>query len=115
MFEHHQQPLLSKQAFIKRLSKSTTTAILILAVSWIIGIIGYRLFEDMSWTDSILNSAMILSGMGPVDQLGTKAGKIFASFYALFSGIAFLAVIGILLAPIIHRFMHKFHLQGNPK
>lgn len=84
---------------------------MLIAISWLIGIIGYHTLEGMSWIDSILNSAMILGGMGPVNPLVTDSGKIFASFYALFSGIIFLVAIGILAAPIIHRLFHKFHLQ----
>lgn len=113
MFEHHKQPLISKQAFIKRAGLYALSAFLLVAVSWLIGILGYRLLEGMSWVDSALNAAMILGGMGPVNQLYTNAGKLFASFYALFSGIAFLVSIAVLLAPIIHRLMHKFHLQVN--
>ena len=112
MFEHHKQPLISTREFIKRVGKYTAMALLLVAVSWLIGILGYRLLEGLPWIDATLNAAMILGGMGPVNQLHTEAGKLFASFYALFSGIIFLVSVGILLAPIIHRFMHKFHLQS---
>ena len=87
------------------------SAFLLLAVSWGIGILGYKILEGMSWIDSTLNAAMILGGMGPVNQLTTTAGKLFASFYALFSGVVFLISIGVLLAPVIHRLMHQFHIQ----
>ena len=100
MFEHHKQPLVSTRDFIKRVGKYTALALLLVAVSWLIGILGYRLLEGLSWIDATLNAAMILGGMGPVDQLHTAAGKLFASFYALFSGIIFLVSVGILLAPI---------------
>ncbi len=113
MFEHHKQPLISKQAFIRRVVIYTTSAFLLVAISWLIGILGYRILEGFSWIDSTVNAAMILGGMGPVDQLKTDAGKLFASFYALFSGIIFLVSVAILLAPIIHRLMHQFHLQSN--
>ena len=113
MFEHHKQPLLPKQEFIKRVKRFTIFAFLLVAVSWLIGILGYKILEAMPWVDSILNSAMILGGMGPVDQLHTTAGKLFASFYALFSGIVFLVSVAVLLAPIIHRLMHQFHLQNE--
>jgi hypothetical protein len=89
------------------------SAFLLVAVSWFIGILGYHIFESMSWLDSTLNAAMILGGMGPVNSLSTDAGKLFASFYALFSGIVFLVSVGVLLAPIIHRLLHQFHLQED--
>jgi len=113
MFEHHRQPLLSRPAFIRRLFRFTLGAVLLILVSWFIGIMGYHALEGFSWIDSTLNAAMILGGMGPVNTLQTSAGKIFASLYALFSGVIFLVSVGVLLAPIIHRLMHKFHLQ-NP-
>jgi len=113
MFEHHKQPLISRQKFAWRVGKFTAAALLLVAASWLIGILGYHLLERMPWIDSTLNAAMILGGMGPVNQLQTAAGKIFASFYALFSGIVFLVAVGVLLAPIIHRFLHQFHLQDG--
>ncbi len=88
-------------------------AMLLVAVSWLIGILGYRLLEGLSWIDSILNAAMLLGGMGPVNALHTDAGKLFASFYALFSGIVFLVAVGVLMAPILHRILHQFHLEAD--
>ena len=76
---------------------------------------GYHYSEDMPWIDAYVNAAMILSGMGPVTELHTNAGKIFAGSYALFSGIIFLVVIAVILAPLFHRFLHKFHLQDKPQ
>jgi ABC-type phosphate transport system permease subunit len=113
MFEHHKQPLISRQEFIWRVGRFTAAALLLVAVSWLIGILGYRFLEGLPWIDSTLNAAMILGGMGPVNELHTNAGKLFASFYALFSGIVFLVSVGVLLAPIIHRLMHQFHLQSG--
>src|SRR5690349_3845521 len=106
MFEHHSQPLISRQEFAWRLIKFALWACLLIGGSWFIGIMGYRAFEGMSWVDATLNSAMILGGMGPVNPLLTNGGKLFASFYALFSGIVFLVSIGILAAPVIHRLFH---------
>lgn len=80
-------------------------------VSWLVGTTGYRVFEGMSWIDAILNAAMILGGMGPVTPLQTTAGKLFASFYALFAGIVFLVSVAILLAPHLHRLLHRLHLE----
>lgn len=76
-----------------------------------IGMLGYHLFEGMSWVDSFLNASMILSGMGPAALLVTNAGKIFAGIYALFSGLAFIAIVVIMLSPFIHRFFRKIHLE----
>lgn len=76
-----------------------------------IGITGYRFFEHMGWVDAFENASMILSGMGPASDLKTDGGKIFAGFYALFSGLAFMASLGIVFAPVFHRFLHKFHLE----
>lgn len=115
MFEHRHQPLISRQAFIRRMVSFTGAALLLVAISWLIGILGYKILEGMPWIDSTLNAAMILGGMGPVNELHTTAGKLFASFYALFSGIIFLVSVGVLLAPIIHRFLHQFHIKDDEK
>ena len=84
-----------------------------LAISLGIGVFGYHFFEGLSWIDSLLNVSMILGGMGPVNQLQTTAGKLVASFYALFSGVVFIAAMGVLAAPIFHRFLHHFHLADE--
>ena len=115
MFEHHRQPLLPRAAFLRRVGRYTAAAFLLIAASWLIGILGYRAFESMSWIDAILNAAMILGGMGPVNPLRTDAGKLFASFYALFAGIVFLVAVGVLTAPIIHRLLHQFHLEAEQR
>lgn len=113
MFESHHQPLISKEEFILRLLKHTVIAVLILILSLLIGVLGYHFFENLSWIDALLNAAMILGGMGPVNILTTNAGKFFASFYALYSGVVFLVVVGVILAPILHRFLHRFHLDED--
>ena len=111
MFEHHKQPLATQAEFSQRVLRySLVTAGVILA-SLVMGMLGYHYFESLSWIDSLLNASMILGGMGPVNALQTDAGKIFASFYALYSGIILLASVGILVTPIFHRFMHRFHLE----
>ena len=76
---------------------------------------GYHFLERLPWLDAFLNASMILSGMGPVGELKTTAGKIFAGCYALFSGVAFLTSIGLIFAPVFHRFLHKFHLEVSSK
>lgn len=105
------QPLLSPQAFARRFARFALLATGIIALSLAIGIVGYHYFEHLGWSDSLLNASMILGGMGPVDRPQTLGGKLFASFYALFAGIVFLISVGVLLAPILHRFMHRFHLE----
>jgi hypothetical protein len=110
-FEHHTQPLLPRELFIRRLISYVFIACVLIILSLGIGVLGYRFFEGMSWLDALMNASMILGGMGPVKELHTSGGKLFASFYALFSGIAFLAIAGTLIAPIAHRFLHKLHLE----
>lgn len=112
-YEHKQAPLLSKREYAKRLRRSVFLASIFVAVSLAIGTIGYHAFGELAWVDSFLNSSMILTGMGPVDKMPDDAGKLFASFYSLFSGIAFLTTISIVLAPILHRAMHKFHIGDD--
>jgi hypothetical protein len=115
MFEHHSEPLLPKSEFLGRFVRYAAAGLLLVVVSWLIGILGYRVFEGMSWIDSILNAAMILGGMGPVNPLSTDAGKLFASFYALFSGIIFLVSVAVLMAPLLHRLLHQLHLEETPQ
>jgi hypothetical protein len=110
-FEHHTQPLLPRELFVRRLISYIFIAFVLIMVSLSIGVVGYHYFEGMAWLDALLNASMILSGMGPVNELHTGSGKVFASFYALFSGIAFLAIAGTLIAPIAHRFLHQLHLE----
>jgi len=83
----------------------------IIAGSLGIGILGYRFLEHFNWIDALLNASMILGGMGPVGELKTTAGKIFASFYALYSGLIVLVAAGVIFAPVLHRFLHRFHLD----
>lgn len=110
-FEHKSQPLLSKGLFIRRMAWNALFAGGILSICLLIGIIGYHFWGPMSWIDALHNASMILSGMGPVAEIKTTIGKFFSSFYALFSGVAFITNIGILIAPIAHRFFHKLHLE----
>lgn len=110
MYEHRKQPLAKREVFAKRLFLNGLIALLLLAFSLLAGMVGYHFLEGFSWIDSLLNASMILGGMGPVNPLHTTGGKLFASFYALYSGVILLASVGILAAPIVHRFMHRFHL-----
>ncbi|MFO1528738.1 MAG: hypothetical protein U1F77_03125 [Kiritimatiellia bacterium] len=113
MYEHHTQPLLKPRAFLLRLLQHFGVALLVITPSLGVGVAGYHFTEGLGWLDSLLNASMILSGMGPVDVLKTQAGKAFASGYALFSGIVFMAVAGILLAPVTHRLLHRLHLEDE--
>ena len=115
MFEHRRQPLVSRSVFYARLARSAALACAIIFVSLIVDIAGYHFLEQMPWLDAFLNAAMILSGMGPVGQLHTSTGKIFAGCYALFSGLAFVSALGVVFAPIFHRFLHKFHLEEDSR
>lgn len=111
MYEHRSQPIISFNSFVKRQLLHVLFALIIIFGSLLIGVIGYHFLEGLNWIDSLLNASMILGGMGPVNTVQTNGGKIFASAYALYSGIVFLVVAGVLFAPIFHRLMHRFHLE----
>ncbi len=110
-YEHVSEPLALRSLFLKRLYRNALMAGLILLICLIIGIVGYRYGGPMSWIDALHNASMILSGMGPVAEIKTTWGKLFSSAYALFSGVAFITNIGVLIAPIAHRFFHKLHAE----
>jgi len=112
MFEHRSQPLLPLPAFLRRLARHGGLALAVVLGSLVLGIVGYHTFEGLGWIDATLNAAMILGGMGPVDiPMRTTAGKLFASFYALYSGLVILGAAGLLFAPLVHRLLHRFHLE----
>lgn len=113
MFEHRKQPLLTPREFIIRQVAFLLAAILIIIGSLAMGVLGYHFLENLAWIDALVNASMILGGMGPVNALRTNGGKLFASFYALYSGIIFLISVGIILAPLYHRFLHRFHLEED--
>ena len=115
MYEHYKQPVLPFRAFLRRLLRHFGLAVAIVAFSLGLGIIGYHTFGGLSWVDSLLNASMILGGMGPVNPLVGNAAKIFASVYALFAGMIFLVAAGVLLAPVIHRLLHRFHAEPGSK
>jgi hypothetical protein len=110
-YEHKRKPLLPARKFYKRIFNNFLIALMIISISLSIGIAGYMLYADLPFVDALLNASMILGGMGPVDAMHDNAAKYFASFYSLFSGISFLSTVALLLAPAIHRAMHKFHLE----
>ena len=115
MYERKGDKLLPFRRFVRRVGLALLAAFCIVVVGLLIGVIGYHFIAGLAWVDSILNSAMILTGMGPVDPMKTTAAKLFASAYALFSGVIFLTSIGIVLAPVFHRALHKFHLEDSSK
>lgn len=97
--------------FIDRMVRHGSIAGLLILASLGIGMVGYKGFEGLSWLDAFLNASMILGGMGPVDTVKTSGGKFFAGMYALYSGLVFLVVAGLLLAPVVHRVLHRFHAE----
>jgi hypothetical protein len=113
MYEHHHHPLLSATQFAVRVVFHLLAVTGAVAVALLAGILGYHYLADLPWIDSLLNASMILGGMGPTDPLRTTGAKLFASAYALFSGLFFIAILGFLLAPFIHRLMHRFHLEDE--
>ena len=115
MFEQRKKPLLPRRAFYLRMARSLALALAIVMVSLGIGMAGYHGFERRSWLDAFLNAAMILSGMGPVAPMQTTGGKLFAGCYALFSGLALITTLAVIVAPLFHRFLHKFHLDADSR
>jgi hypothetical protein len=110
-FERWREPLLPPDQFLARLLRSAAATAGLIGASLLIGVLGYHGFCRLGWLDSLLNASMILGGMGPVDRIETRDGKLFASGYALYSGFALLSSVAVLVAPILHRFLHRFHLD----
>lgn len=113
MYENKRDPLLPRAAFLARMGRNFAFGLLVVAVSMLIGSCGYHCIADLSWIDAVLNAAMILTGMGPVNRITSTGGKLFATFYALYSGIAFLTIMTLILAPLLHRLLHKFHMEDD--
>ena len=114
MYERKGDKLLPFPRFIGRVGKAFSMAFCIVVVGLLLGVLGYHFIAGLKWLDALLNSSMILTGMGPLDSMKDAASKVFASAYALFSGVIFLTSIGIVLAPVFHRVVHKFHLEDSP-
>lgn len=114
MYEHRSHLLLSRAEFGKRVVRHALLAITLLMISLCLGIAGYHYLAGLPWIDALLNASMILAGMGPVDPTPGMKAKLFASFYALFSGVIFLGIVSVLVAPFAHRLLHRFHLEGQP-
>lgn len=113
MFESKHEKLLPFPKFLGRLGRTVFVALALVAVALSIGVLGYHAIAHLGWIDSMLNASMILTGMGPVDPMKTTGAKLFASAYALMSGVVFLTAAGIVFSPIFHRFLHRFHLEGT--
>lgn len=111
MFEHKTEKLLPLSEFVMRMARSVGLCAAVLVFSLVLGSAGYHHFCELSWIDALLNASMILTGMGPVDPTRSMPAKLFAAAYALYSGVAFLTIMATLIAPLAHRFMHKFHLE----
>ncbi len=102
---------LDNKKFLNKIFINFCIAMSLLIISLTIGMIGYKYFLNISWVDSLVNTSMILTGMGPVDRATTDGGKIFTSLYAIYSGVAFLTSVAFLASPIFHQVLHKFHLD----
>ena len=111
MYESKAHAPIPRRRFIRRVVSHAAAAAALIVVSLAIGMAGYEHFEGLAWRDAFLNAAMIAGGMGPVDAPRTDAGKLFAGFYALYSGLVFIVTAGLLLAPVVHRVLHKFHWE----
>jgi hypothetical protein len=113
MLRQRRKPLPSHSQYALHLLKNVTVAALLIAAALMIGVLGYHFIEGLSWIDSLLNASMILGGMGPVNTIQSNAGKLFASFYALFSGLVFIGIAALLIAAPARRFLHRFHLETD--
>jgi len=110
-YERQHDKLAPRSVFIKRLIAALAVALGLILLALIIGIAGYHCIAGFNRVDSLLEASMILGGMGPIKELPTDSAKVFASVYALFSGLIFIGVMGIVLSPVVHRIMHKFHVD----
>jgi hypothetical protein len=113
MYEHRKRPLISRAAFAMRVVRHLLVALLIVLIALGAGVLGYHFVGKLSWIDALLDASMILGGMGPVSTLHSPAAKIFASIFALFSGLAFIGVASLLILPFAHRILHRFHFDED--
>ena len=111
MSERLIKPLPSRRAFAIHLAESFAWGLAVITISLLAGVLGYHQFEGLGWLDAFLNASMLLGGMGPVEQPQTDAGKLFAGCYALYCGLVVIVVVGIMMAPVARRFLHKLHLD----
>jgi hypothetical protein len=113
LYEDRNEPLASRQVFFWRVVGHFAVASVIVVVSLAAGMWGYEHYEHLAWRDAFLNASMLLGGEGPVDMPRTPAGKLFAGIYALYAGVVFVVAVGIILAPTVHRLLHRFHLDQD--
>ena len=113
MYEPKYQPLLPVEKFLQRLARHVGFGLSMVAVSLLVGMAGYHFIVRLGWLDAFLNASMLLGGMGPIDPPKSGAAKLFAGLYALYCGLAVLVIAGIVFAPVFHRFLHRFHLEGK--
>ena len=111
MYESRHAPLAPRSIFLRRLGVVVAFAATLVAGSLAVGMWGYHHFEHLTWLDAFLNAAMLLGGMGPVETPATPGGKLFAGLYALYAGLVLLVSVGLMLTPVVHRLMHRFHLE----
>lgn len=111
MYEHKSKPLAPARVYYKRLYTNLLIAFVVIATWLLVGLFGYHYFAGIRWLDALHNASMILSGMGPVVIIESVGGKWFSSLYAILSGVIFITNIGVIIAPVVHRFFHKFHLE----
>jgi hypothetical protein len=112
-YEHRSEPVLPRRLFLRRLLLHALLALGLVALSLGIGVLGYHFVAGLSWIDALMNASMILGGMGPVNELATDGGKLFASGYALYAGVAFLGISAVLISPFAHRILHRLHLEED--
>lgn len=115
MYESRFKEPISRRHFLRRLIFHFMIAIVLICLSLFVGMIGYHYYENLSWIDGFLNSAMLLGGMGPIDSPQTNGGKLFAGLYALYSGLVFLIAAGLIVAPALHRMLHLFHSENKKR
>src|SRR5213594_13841 len=115
MYEDRHTPPLPPRRFARRMADQFAVASALVGVSLLVGMWGYEHYEHLAWRDAFVNTSMLLGGMGPVDPLRTNGGKVFAGIFALYAGMVFLVVAGLLLVPVIHRIAHLFHFEGEPR
>ncbi len=111
--EHKKQQLVSRKRFVTRLIRYNLFTLGLIVFSLVIGVLGYKLTSNLGWLDSFYMSSMILTGMGPTSEMSSASAKVFSSFYALYSGVAFLSITAVFFAPIIHRVLHILHVETN--
>ncbi|HEY4320533.1 MAG TPA: hypothetical protein VGM77_05075 [Gemmatimonadales bacterium] len=113
LYESRKQPLISRRAFVTRMGRHFAAVLVLVGVSLVIGIVGYHWLAQFSWVDSFLNAAMLLGGMGPVGDIASVGGKVFAGIFSLYAGLVLIGASALLLTPILHRVIHRLHVDDS--